>query len=490
VTPTVDPGRTPGALAIEGTAPLEFGAVPVGTSAARTLTLRNTDTTATSQVKVRAGVVAAGPFGVSAPALTLGPGESAALDVTFAPTAEGHRDAHVSVVASATNRQAVSFLAHGYGGTAPGNGPTLVAVPVYVVDPDVSGFMPDGRPFDVVDEVHTCGSGGGGSGDVCVVDGDCDMPGETCSGVTIPFDTAELCSDGQSVFLLSSEGTFTEPNIDAATERAVTLMRVDVDASGATTGMHLLDRTTEETAHLACDAIAAANGGLVYLSEFHNVDSTVNCLRDEREALLRVNKTNGGTQVANGLNRIDAAAGVGECADRDPVSRLQVSDDGAHLLAAFDTAGLWRILPSALFLSPDVHDAFALHPDGSVVVAVASDRGTMGSIDLYRIVEDQAVHGALSLASLSPCATFPVPNNGVAGNDGRTLATALVVAPIAPGARDATALVNFSAGPSVPPAAVLPFGNLRGTVAFALPADATTCAATGLTSLDGRPLAR
>src|SRR5207249_139272 len=51
--PALDAGRTPGTLKIEASGPLEFGSVAPGTSATRTLTVRNVSTDPTSQLKGR-----------------------------------------------------------------------------------------------------------------------------------------------------------------------------------------------------------------------------------------------------------------------------------------------------------------------------------------------------------------------------------------------------------------------------------------------------
>jgi hypothetical protein len=47
--------------------------------------------------------------------------------------------------------------------------------------------------------------------------------------------------------------------------------RFDLDAAGNVTGRDVLYRTTDDTAIVACDDVAASTGGLAYLPEFHNV---------------------------------------------------------------------------------------------------------------------------------------------------------------------------------------------------------------------------
>jgi hypothetical protein len=483
-----DPGRTPGVLRIEASDPLEFSVVALGATATRSLTIRNTDETATSQLKVRAA--SAGPFHVSPAALDLGPQASATLDVTFAPGVEGHADARLVLTTSASNRGAVSFIAHGYGGSANGDGPTGAGIPLFtVLGSDVTRIAPDGFPVPIDDTVGQCTlPAASGTGDACVVNGDCGAAGESC-GTGPPLDATELCSDGQSIYVLSEE-TYSDPNPDAEIQLAGTLVRFDLDAAGTVTGREILYRTTEDTEHIACDSVGAAQGGLAYLAELRAVTPTDNCDRDEREALVSVNKGTGNARTVAGFSRLDAAAGVGECDFRDGVGRLVVSSDGVRKYAGFEVHGLWRIGPTPLAYTPDVMDRFDVHPDGSVVIAVAHDRGVTGSIDLYRLTDQQVEHGALRLASLTPCATFAVPNNSLPENPGHTVVSSVVVAPAASGP-GATALVTFTSVPRFSAIDVLPpFGGLRGTVAFALPSGTTACSTQGLVSLQVRDLAR
>src|SRR5262249_23561659 len=138
-----DPNRTKGVVRVEATAALEFSAVAVGSSATRTLTVRNVDATATSQVKVEAFTDDAA-FSVAPATLDLGPGASAPLVVTFAPSAPGHVTTTLMLLASASNRSAIALLAHGFGGASPGDGPTLLAAPAFAVGLGITMLMPDG----------------------------------------------------------------------------------------------------------------------------------------------------------------------------------------------------------------------------------------------------------------------------------------------------------------------------------------------------------
>ena len=484
-----DPGRTPGVLRVEGDA-LEFSAVALGATGTRSLTVRNTDATPTSQLKVRPLLVNGVGFGVAPSTLVdLGPDGSATIDVTFAPTAAGHASAQIMLVASASNRGAVSFLAHGYGGAAPGDGPTLVGVPVFSSVPtELLRLAPDGTRTPIGAAIGFC-AGGASNPDACVRDGDC-SGGGVCSVASYPIDVTDMCADANSIFVLS-ENTYSDPRDDPDTELSGTLVRFDLDGRGAVTGREVLYRSTDETEQLACDGLVAGTGGLAYLAEFRTVLDTATCERDERDALVGINKGTGGSRIANGLSRIDQAANVGECQFRDGVADLVVAADGVKKYASFDTAGLWLITPVPKWFTPDVRDLFDAHPDGSIAFVLTHDRGTVGSIDLYRLSESQVEHGALPVSALTPCASITVPNNTTGGNPTRTTATSMLVAPASLTSPDATALVTFHAWSSTSLNEVLPpYGDLRGTVAFSLPSGTTTCGASGIVTLQAASLYR
>lgn len=518
--PMLDPGRTPGTLFVESAASLEFGAVGPGGSAGKTLVFRNTDTTPSSQIPLRIGTTD-GVFQMSEGAVTLGPGEEHQVTLAFSPNAEGHRSARISIVANASNRQTLSFLAHGYGGSSPGNGPTYAADPVFYTDIaqliglGTYGIMPDGREFFADNTVHTClvPGNGLGTGDFCLNDQDCSANGGTCTQTStclgganagkpcaVPadcpasfcpsyslFDPVDLCSDGKSLFLLSDEGTFSEPDPSAETERAVTIMRMDLASDGTVTNRQILGRTTTETGHIACDGFPANQGGQIYIPEFHNVPDQGTCFRSEREALVRIAKSNGSTQVIT--SRTDAYAGLGDCDDLDPVNQLEVARDGSRMLAGFEASGLWQIRPAPLFYSADITELFQLHPDGSVLYAAGTDSGSTGLVNLYRITPGEVQHGPLPYSSLVPCTSFAVPNNTLHDATGRTVVISLAAERNAPGSNDATALVSFvaasSSSPTVPSLLQMITPNLvvRGTVAFSAPANSAACGVLGLVRL-------
>ena len=258
-----DPGRTQGTLRIEAAAPLEHAAVALGASATRSLTIRNVDATPTSQVKIRTMILGNAQFMAAPATLDLGPDGSATVDVTFAPTAAGHAGAQVMLVTSAANRPAVSFIAHGHGGAAPGDGPTLVDVPLFAsFGSDVARLAPDGTRTPINAGIGLCTPPGTSSGgDVCAANGDC-ASGEVCEGAPVPIDVTDLCGDGQGVYVLS-EQSYQDLRDDPDTELSGSLVRFDLDAAGTVTGRKVLYRTTDETTHLACDGAAAGAGGRV-----------------------------------------------------------------------------------------------------------------------------------------------------------------------------------------------------------------------------------
>jgi hypothetical protein len=266
-------------------------------------------------------------------------------------------------------------------------------------------------------------------------------------------------------------------------------VRFDLDASGAVTGRRVLYRTTDDTTHLACDEVPADAGGLAYLAEFRNVDQSANCDRDERDALVTLSKTTGNARSV--MSRIDQAAGVGDCMFRDAVSQLRVAPDGTKKYAGFDSAGLWRIAPTPHAFTPDVHDSFQVAADGSVVFAIAHDRGAQATIDLYRITEAQVEHGALPVADLAPCASFAVPNGSTDAVPARTFVVSLVLGPSTTAASDSVALVTFRARGDTPALDILPpFGDVRGTVAFSVAGASSSCNVQGLVTLSGVELDR
>jgi hypothetical protein len=247
--------------------------------------------------------------------------------------------------------------------------------------------------MDKGDLVSTCPASstciaGPNQGQPCTTPIDC--PNSYCPSYSL-FDPVDLCSDGKSLYVISDEGTFTEPDPAAETERAVTLLRMDLDDNGNVTNRDILGRTTTETAHIACDGFAANQGGQIYIPEFHNVPDEGTCFRSEREALVKIAKSNGSTQVVTG--RVDAYEGLADCDDLDPVMQLEMTPDGSRMVAGFESGGLWQIRPSPIFYSADISELFQIHPDGSILFAATTDSGATGLVNLYRITPDQVQHG-------------------------------------------------------------------------------------------------
>ncbi len=502
--PPLQPGRTPGVLRVEAASSLEFGGVALGASGAKTFTVKNTDTVPTSELRVRLGTSAAG-FTVAPDDIDLGPGESASVNLQFAPPADGHQASLVTLVASASNQSVLHLLAHGFGGVVPGWGPLPVADPVfYTATNATAAVLPNGANLIIDDSVHGC-QGGSGTQDYCLTDADCAPNGGTCpaTGVclrgsrdgqpcssvadcpggfgcssTQPFQPIDLCGDGEGgVIMLSDEGTFTD-NSGADTEISQTLMHLTLDANGNRTGAQILARIAAGTTQLTCDAIPS---GSAYLAEYRALTNPDSCFRDAEESLVARKKATGVAGNPPLMTRIDAAENLGVCDDYDPVTDLKVTPDASAFFATLPNTGLWRIRGSGppLLIVPGLDDFFAVHPDGSVVVVRAADVGATGVLRVYKISpEVVAASGAPNLNDLNPCATFEVPNNG-----GRTLIdTTYAVDRTVPDSTHGTILVSFAAfgaqnivsGPLI----------IRGTVAFDSPDGSDRCTPIGFVNLE------
>jgi len=531
-------GVAPGAIQVASDAPLEFGAVAPGASGSRTVEVRNTATDPASRLAVCIGFEGQG-FSVTPERIEVGAGESAPVTVTFAPAGVGHAAATIVLVSGATNRPLVSLVARGYGGSAPGPGPTLGSSPLLyhssVPFDAIRGFLPSGAPFTLDDRTAGCVAPGSrfGSGDECVTDADCaphgevcpqsdtcasnsERPGQTCTVATdcpIPFvqcpgvvnytcasaispEPTEMCGDGAGGVYILTEDSFTDPNPpDNDYELSGTLMRVTFDPNGNTTGRALLGRITEDTTHLACDRFSPDGGGRIYITDTRSVPEVDTCFRDTREGLVAVRKSSGESQTL--MPRIDSAEGVSDCDDIDNTTHLEVSADGAQAFASFDAGGLWRLRPSPLqFLDSSYgEDLFRLHPDGSVVFATVRDGPTTSTVSVFKITPAQVAAAPLPVNGLPPCATFQVPNNrppGSTAGRGSRSPVGLAISPPSAGSRDGTILVNVATQPLTSNTGEedrclsLRTRNLtvQGTIAFSSPADSTTCTPIGFVNLE------
>ncbi len=508
--PTVPPGRTPGILKVDAPAPLEFAAVALGQGATLRFTVSNPDPTPTSDLIVRLGINGAA-FALDPTRLDLGPGESAPVTLTFAPAATGHQTAEITVVASATNQTSVHFLSHGHGGAAPGTGPLPVAEPVFFngLTGSSAGIFPDGTRFAADTNVHTCltPQNGAGFGDYCLTDADCaanngtcalvgtcirgDNAGQPCSTPTdcpngfcpsaLPFDPVKMCGDGEGgLYMASDAGTYTDPALNPVNELTGTLMHVQFDGSGNRVGAGIVERTTDGTTQIACDRIPAAAGGQIYLAEDLAYSPAPSCFRSTREALIAKRKSDGNESVL--VFRLDAAEGLDPCNDDfDPVDDLEVARDGSVAFVAYP-AGIFRVRPTPLLMTPDVDDVFQVHPDGSVLAVTSDDQGPTGLLRLYKISVDQAINGAPHLSDLTPCATVTVPNNRGASTLRVTTFISFAVDPVSPGAGDATVLLSFLAGGGS--GVLSPSLRVTGTVAISSPAGSPSCNVLGVVNLE------
>jgi hypothetical protein len=422
----------------------------------------------------------------------------------------------VTLVASASNQAVVHLLAHGFGGVAPGTGPIPTSDPVFFEGPDgTEAIFPNGTRVAVDDTVRTCNveQNGPGTGDYCLSDADCaanhgtcptsgtcfggDRAGLPCSTETecpngfgcssaMSFGPVKMCGDGAGgVVMLSDEGTYTDPNPTDATQLDGTLLHIQYDGNGNRLGAQILLRTTENTSQITCDAIPPSSGGNVYMAEYHAVANSGKCARSDREALVAIGKSTGSESTI--LSRIDAAEGLGPCDDYDPSDDLEASRDGSSVFVALP-GGLIRLRPITLLMTPDVDGPFEVHPDGSVLVVVPTDQGSIGTLQLYKITPEQALNGAPHLSDLSPCAVVEVPNNRGAQQGALTNLISVAVDPVARGAFDATVLLTFfTSGGDVPgPGLTAPLAsNLHaaGTVAISSPAGSNACQVIGLVNL-------
>jgi PKD repeat protein len=512
----------PGVPQVTAAHTFEFGAVAPGSTGTLTFKVTNTgsdlvdptDPTKTTPSLLAVCLAAEGSAFSLSPStnnqpITLGAQQSVDVTVTFAPTAVGHDSATIAVVTPKSPKQFTAFLAHGYGGSAPGPGPTMMDQVVLYTDLFglVRGFLPDGAPVNPDTSVYTCVVDGQNEGDICTSDADCAPNGGTCqragtcfggdrdgqpctmqsdcpnsqtgcSSISA-FDPAEMCSDGAGgLYLLSDSGAFTDPNQNDVDELDVDVARVTLDANANSTGLTIIDHTTDSTAHFACDGFAASAGGRVFLAEDHTVNSPPNCFRSEEESLVSVRKSDGSTQTL--MPRIDAAEGLNDCSDDiDNTTHLEASSDGSQVFASFDSGGLWRIRPTPLqFIDSSYsEDFFRLHPDGSVVFARVGNSGTTATINLFKVNASQVATNALPIAALTPCGSFQVPNSvGPTGTPLRSRLDALYVAPPTAGSQDGTILVTVAANSADPLA-------IDATVAFSSPAGSATCTPLGIINL-------
>jgi hypothetical protein len=540
-------GVAPGVIQVTSDAPLEFGGVAPGASSTRTFEVTNIAADPSSRLAACIGLEGPG-FSIGPDRVELGSGESAPVTVTFTPVATGHAAATIALVSGASNRPLLSLVAHGYGGDAPGPGPTLGSSPLLYATTlaassfftAIKGFMPNGAPFTLDNHVGECTVDTGFSSyDYCTTDADCAANGGTCpqsstctsgdragAACTMPTDcpgmspgqpgcpaqlryscpdpvtspdVTEMCGDGAGgVYLLSEEG-FTDPNPpENDYELMGTVVQVTFDGAGNTTGRKVLARITEDTTHLACDRFAPDAGGRIYVDDTRSVPEVDVCFRDTREGLLAIRKNSGAMQTL--MQRIDAAEGLSDCDDIDNTTHLEVSADGAQAFASFESDGLWRLRPSPLhFLDGSYYeDVFRLHPDGSVVFATVTDGATTATVNLYKITPAQVAAGPLPVTGLPPCATFQVPNNRAPGaTSGRSRVAGLAISPPTAGSRDGTILVNLStvslrSNPSTDEErnrcadVTQRIDNLtvHGTVAFSSAADSTTCTPIGFVNLE------
>ena len=163
------------------------------------------------------------------------------------------------------------------------------------------------------------------------------------------------------------------------------------------------------------------------------------------------------------------------------------ADGNSAYFIGSDTGGVYRlrsaplqILRSSALLRNSHVQVHPLGNNNALLYATTDDVGTNSRVNLYVILPEQAESGALSLENLSPCASYTVPNQRLAGSNQQALAVITFAAgPAASAAGESTVLVSVLD----PFTFSNPLG-LRATVAFTVAADATSCAAVGVINLD------
>ena len=486
------PGRTPGVLRVDAPQALELGAVGMGGANSATITIRNDSTDPASQLCVRLGtqrsINETTPYTVVPSQIDDIPsGGQAQVTLNFAPTVTGHARGGLTIVASSTNRQVVHLLAHGYGGAAPGTGPTLAPEPLFsnVFGGGSFAILPSGERVAIDNSVLSCQPATGfGTRDACIVDADCNTPGEHCTpGTASLLEPVDMCGDGTgNVYLLSQDG-YTDPNGDP--NLAGTVLRIALDGGGHRAGADIVERITDQTYHIACDR---RGGNAIYAAEYMENDDNGDC-RDEWEDLDRVTPAGNSTTL---LTPIDKIAGEDPCqGDLDEVGDLEVSPSGKFdAFATFQRrGGLFRIAgdtPTEIIQTVD--DSFAVHPDGSILYAKAFDLGTTGTIRLYKVSPEHAqTSGPVVIDdNLTPCAVFSFPNNQGTTRFGDHPIAAVRTAP---GSPDAIVVVSFRTFEGPPPVrggllALLNNVIPQGTIAFSSPAGDSPCTTLGLINVE------
>jgi hypothetical protein len=504
--PVLDPFRNAGILRLtaEGTVPLDFGAVPVGQVATATFTVQNDAVGILSQVKFTIETLGDGsPFSTgcppTAPACTLGPkgtGGDMQVTVTFAPTAPGHAQTVLRLLAAARNRNLLHLVVHGYGGAGPvpwntsgtafhlGGFETMIAT------------LPDGTVQTLDVGTGTC-EGGSLDGSPCVTNADCGAgapcgdrvclggdqhltpcsgpsgcPGGTCGEVLDPID---ICADRSgAVYIMSDEARF-DLNDDRDPPESGMILRAGLDGSRST----VTTKITEESPVIACQP---GSGGRIFWAnyELYGPDE------DEKEALRSVPKT-GGT-VKKEIDNINVRMGDADPTNYldpssdyvyyEPSAALRVTSGGAYYMANF--YGLYRLTPTpALLLTRDVTDTFELFPDGSILATAVDENDVEATIRVYKFDPNRAVTGALALSDLRPWATTTIPNNRGACNDPCRRSTFIAGQGVAP---DGVVFVNVYTTAGSDELSL----NLRarGTLRFEPLGDGSAGTPTGFVNLD------
>src|SRR6185436_7072260 len=158
---------------------------------------------------------------------------------------------------------------------------------------------------------------------------------------------------------------------------------------------------------------------------------------------------------------------------------LATTGAGDPMFVGFDLGGIWRYDDRnghrAVVSGISSPDDLAVHPDGALMFATATESGTRTTVNLYKVSAARVASGPVSFAALAPCATHSLPDNG-----GRLFVVSLAVGVAADDPQAAVALVALGASNEaqgdVLPRELAP----QGTIAFTVPSGAAdTCASVG-----------
>ena len=390
--PTLDPGKTPGALFVAERRPRSSSRPSRWARPAPRRSRSATPTRpSTSQVKLRVRHDRRPASSSRKRAVTLGPGEAHEVTLTFAPHADGApARARSSIVANASNRAGgelprarlrrrrrraparrfaadpvffteiaaaarprhVRLHARRTHASSPTTASTPASCPA-TASARATSASPTrtARPTAARAPRRRPASRAPNAGQPCTVPADC--PGSYCPSYSL-FDPVDLCSDGKSLFLISDEGTFTR----ARSERRDRACR-DAHAHGPRRRRQRHQARASSAARRPRPRTSRATASRRARAARSTSPSSTTCPTRARASApsarrcVKIAQGNGSTQVVTG--RIDAYEGLGDCDDLDPVDAARGRRATARRCSpGFESGGLWQIRPSPIFYSADI----------------------------------------------------------------------------------------------------------------------------------------